>query len=83
MPIRASIVYFCYHGKTQFKLDSYKYIEDGVFKYGGELIKTSFLMRLSAVYDKYIQGRLRGDKVVLSKLYLYIPNLIFGTTKVK
>lgn len=83
MPIRASIVYFCYHGKTQFKLDSYKYIEDGVFKYGGELIKTSFFMRVSAVYDKYIQGRLRGDEVILSKLYLYIPNLIFGTTKVK
>jgi hypothetical protein len=83
MPKRASVVYFCYHGKTQFKLESYKYVEDGVFKYGDELIKTSFLMRIRAVYDKLIQGYHRGDTDFFSKLSLYIPNLIFGTTRVK
>ncbi len=83
MPERASIVYFCYHGKTQFTLESYEYVEDGVFKYGNEIIKTSLLMRIKAIYDKLIQGFLRGDTEFLSKLYLYIPNLLLGTTKVK
>lgn len=83
MPIRASIVYFCYHGITQFNLESYDYVKDGVFKYGNKYIKTPFLIRFKTIYDRYIQGRIRGDNDILSKFYLNILNLIFGTTRVK
>tara|TARA_B100001540_G_C15798493_1_gene638792 strand:+ start:691 stop:2190 length:1500 start_codon:yes stop_codon:yes gene_type:complete len=83
MPLRASVVYFCYHGKTQFKLDSYKFLEDGVYSYGGKLIKAKAYMRYYAIFDKLYQSYIRGDRDLFSKLSLYIPNLIFGTNKVR
>ena len=83
MPKRSSIVYFCYHGRSPFKLDAYNYIEDGVFTYGDEFIKSSFLLRLLAVPDKLYYHIIKGNKDLFSNLFMYARNLIYGTTKVK
>ena len=83
MPKRSSIVYFCYHGRSPFKLDAYNYIEDGVFTYGDEFIKSSLLLRLLAVPDKLYYHIIKGNKELFSNLFMYARNLIYGTTKVK
>ena len=83
MPKRASTVYFCYHGRTPFKLDAYKWIEDGVFTYGGEFIRAPFSLRLLAAFDKLYIHLIKGDKKIFSNLFMYASNLILGTTKVK
>lgn len=83
MPQRSSIAYFTFNMRPSFKLDSYKYISDGVFTYGDKFIKAPFFLRLIAIYDKLVQSYLKGDKEIFSKLYLYVPNLIFGTTKTR
>ncbi len=83
MPKRASVIYFCYHAMTPFKLDSYKFIDDGVYTYGEKSIKTNLILRLLAVPDKLYYHFIKGNKEILSNLFLYTLNLIFGTTKVK
>ena len=83
MPKRASVIYFCYHAMTPFKLDSYKFINDGVYTYGEKSIKTNFILRLLAVPDKLHYHFIKGNKEIISNLFLYAINLIFGTTKVK
>ena len=83
MPKRASTVYFCYHGRSQFNLESYKWIEDGVFTFGNEFIKAPLILRLMAAPDKLLVHIIKGNKEIFSNLFLYARNLIFGTTKVK
>ena len=83
MPKRASVVYFCYHGKSQFKLDAYEWIEDGVFTYGGKFIRAPFRLRLFAAFDKLYYHIIKGETKIFSNLFMYATNLIFGTTKVK
>jgi hypothetical protein len=83
MPKRASVVYFCYHAMTPFKLDSYKFIDNGVYTYGDERIQTNFIVRLLAVPDKLIYHIIKGNKEIFSNFFLYARNLLFGTTKVK
>ena len=83
MPKRASVVYFCYHAMTPFKLKSYKYLDNGVYTYGGEQIQTSFIVRLLAVPDKLYYHIVKGNKEILFNFFLYARNLIFGTTRVR
>jgi len=83
MPKRASTVYFCYHERTPFKLKSYEWVEDGVFKYGNKLINTPLIFRLLAVPDKLYIHLIKGDKEIFSNLFMYVKNLIFGITKRK
>ena len=83
MPKRASVVYFCYHAMTPFKLDSYKFVDNGVYTYGDERIQTNFIVRLLAVPDKLIYHIIKGNKEIFSNFFLYARNLLFGTTKVK
>ena len=68
---------------TPFKLDSYNYVDNGVYTYGGERIQTNFIVRLLAVPDKLFYHIIKGNKEILSNFFLYARNLIFGTTKVK
>jgi len=83
MPKRASTVYFCYHGRSPFNLESYKWIEDGVFTFGDEFIKAPLILRLMAAPDKLWVHIIKGNKEIFSNFFLYARNLIFGTTKVK
>ena len=83
MPKRASTVFFCYHERPQFRLKSYEWIEDGVFKYGNKFINTPLILRLLAVPDKLYIHVIKGNKEIFSNLFMYTKNLIFGTVKVK
>ena len=83
MPKRASTVYFCYQERTPFKLKSYEWVEDGVFKYGNKLIKTPLIFRLLAAPDKLYVHIIKGNKEIFSNLLMYAKNLIFGITKRK
>jgi hypothetical protein len=83
MPKRASVVYFCYHIMTPFKLESYKYIDDGEYTFGDERIKTSLIYRLLAIPDKLHYHLIKGNKEIFSNFFLYAKNLLLGTTKVK
>jgi hypothetical protein len=83
MPKRASTVYFCYHERTPFKLKSYEWIEDGIFKYGNKFINTPLIFRLLAAPDKLYIHLIKGNKEIFSNLFMYFKNLIFGTTKRK
>tara|TARA_B100001540_G_scaffold317314_1_gene349967 strand:- start:1410 stop:2903 length:1494 start_codon:yes stop_codon:yes gene_type:complete len=81
MPKRSSIAYFTFNMKANFKLETYHYIEDGAYTYANKFIKAPFVLRVLAVIPKLYQAFLRGDNEVFTKLYLYIPNLLFGRTK--
>jgi hypothetical protein len=83
MPIRASIVYFTFYMKDTHLLKAYNYIEDGVFKYGNEFIRAPFILRISAVLDKFYYHILKGNKELYTNALLYIKNLILAQTKVK
>ena len=81
MPKRASIVYFCYHGIKPFKLESYKWVDNGVFTYANKIISTPFFLRLKAVPAKIYSRIISGDKELFSNLLTYTSNLILGKTK--
>ena len=83
MPKRASTVYFCYHERTPFKLKSYEWVEDGIFKYGNKFINTPLILRLIAAPDKLYIHLIKGNKEIFSNLFMYAKNLIFGITKRK
>ena len=81
MPKRSSIAYFTFNMKANFELETYKYIEDGIYTYANKYITAPFKIRLLAVLSKLYNAFLRGDFEIISKLYLYIPNLIYGRTR--
>jgi hypothetical protein len=81
MPKRSSIAYFTFNMKANFELETYKYLEDGVYTYANKFIKAPFRLRFLAVLSKLYQAFLKGDYQILYKLYLYIPNLIYGRTR--
>ncbi len=81
MPQRSSIIYFTFNMKAFFELQEYKYIEDGIYSYANHIFKVPIRLRLMAIISKIRQALLRGDKKIIKNIYLYIPNLIFGTTK--
>lgn len=83
MPIRASIVYFSYHGINMHNLKAYKYIQDGVFTYGDKFIKVPFVLRFLALPDKFIYHILKGNRQIISNLPMYINNLLLGRTAIK
>ncbi|MDC6466075.1 hypothetical protein PQZ36_00765 [Flavobacteriaceae bacterium] len=83
MPIRGSIISFTYYMKSSFVLPAYKFIEDGLYTYGGVFLKTPLYMRLLAVPAKLYVHIIKGDTEIITNFGLYFKNLIFGITKVK
>ena len=81
MPKRSSIVYFCFHGKPPFRLDSYKWIENGSFTYGNKLLVAPLYLRLLAVFDKLYTQIISGNKEIYINLLKYSRNLVLGKTK--
>jgi len=83
MPIRGSIISFTYYMKASFALPAYKFLEDGVYTYGGKFLTAPLRLRLLAVPAKLYVHIIKGNKEILSNFIMYLRNLIFGVTRVK
>ena len=82
MPLRASIIYFTYLMKSSFKIDSYNFIEDGIYEYGGKILKAPFIYRTLSVPYKVLYSIEKGNIDFIKNFGRYFKNLIFGRTKV-
>ena len=83
MPIRGSIISYTYHMRSSFKLDSYHFEKDGVYKYGGKLLRSPLYLRLLAVPAKLYAYLIKGDKEILYNFNMHLKNLMFGQRQVK
>ena len=82
MPLRASIIYFTYLMKSSFKIESYNFLEDGIYQYGGKTLKAPFLFRILSVPYKVLYSLEKGNVDFIKNFGRYFKNLIFGRTKV-
>lgn len=83
MPIRGSIISFTYEMKSSFTLSAYKYLEDGIYTYGGKSCRAPLYLRLLAVPAKLYIHFIKGNLGILYNFKMNLYNLIFGQTKVK
>ena len=83
MPIRGSIISFTYFMRPSFSLPAYRFLEDGVYTYGGKSCRAPFYLRLLAVPAKLYSQIIKGHNDVFSNFNMYLWNLIFGQTRVK
>lgn len=83
MPIRGSIISFTYYMKPSFELQAYKFLDDGVYTYGGKSCRAPLYLRLLAVPAKLYVHIIKGNKEILYNFNMYLKNLIFGQTRVK
>ena len=54
MPLRASIIYFNYLSNSNCELKSYEYVNDGVFLFNQNKIKTNFFVRTISTFNKLL-----------------------------
>ena len=83
MPLRGSIISFTYYMKSSFSLPAYKFVEDGIYTYGGQFLTAPLRLRLLAVPAKLYVHIVKGNTEILSNFIMYLKNLIFGVTRVK
>ena len=83
MPIRGSIISYTYYMKPSFTLKAYNYVKDGVYEYGGEIIKPPLYLRILAVPAKLYVYLEKGDLEIFKNFSMHLSNLIFGERKVK
>ena len=69
--------------RSSFKLDSYHFEKDGVYKYGGKLLRSPLYLRLLAVPAKLYAYLIKGDKEILYNFNMHLKNLMFGQRQVK
>ena len=83
MPLRASIIYFNYLSNSNCELKSYEYVNDGVFLFNQNKIKTNFFVRTISTFNKLLFNIEKGNFDFLSNFGLYLNNFIKGENKVK
>jgi hypothetical protein len=82
MPIRASIIWFTYLSKFEYELSNFKVINNGLWYFENERIKSSYFLRLLAVPSKIYTNILKSNYSFITKFPLYISNLITNKYKV-
>lgn len=83
MPIRASVVWFVYLTKYQFKLPAYSYIKNGLVHFNNEKISIPLLQRIKMLPPKIYSNMLKGNFDFLTNFFFYFRNFIKGENKVK
>ena len=71
MPIRGSIISFTYHMRSSFTLPAYKYIEDGVYSYGGSKLVAPLYLRMMAVPAKLFVYYTKGNTDIFTNFFMY------------
>ena len=82
-PIRASIVWFVYLTKYEFKLPAYNYIKNGLVHFNNQKISIPLLQRIKMLPPKIYSNVLKGNFDFLTNFFFYFRNFIKGENKVK
>ena len=83
MPIRASIIWFVYLTKYEFKLPAYNYIKNGLVHFNNQKISIPLIQRIKMLPPKIYSNVSKGNFDFLTNFFFYFRNFIKGENKVK